>query len=80
MLNNPLSIGFLLLGLIMIIGGIIWVSRLSPSEEDDKKTANNGEKLINVGFGEYDTEGLVMFRGIAAIIVGIIFVVVGFLI
>ena len=80
MLNNPLSIGFLLLGLIMIIGGIIWVSRLSPSEEDDKKTANNGEKLINVGFGEYDTEGLVMFRGIVAIIVGIIFVVVGFLI
>lgn len=80
MLNNPLSIGFLLLGLIMIIGGIIWISKLSPSEKDDKKTANNGEKLINVGFGEYNTEGLVMFRGIAAIIVGIIFVVVGFLI
>jgi len=80
MLNSPLSIGFLLLGLITIIGGIIWISRLSHSEEDAKKTANDGEKLINVGFGEYNTEGLVMFRGIAAIIIGIIFVVVGFLI
>ena len=79
-MNNPLSIGFLLLGLIMIIGGIIWISRLSPSEEDDKKPANNDEKLINVGFGEYNTEGLIMFRGIAAIIVGIIFLVVGILI
>jgi len=79
-MNNPLSIGFLLLGLIMIIGGIIWISRLSPSEEDDKKRANDDEKLINVGFGEYDTEGLVMFRGIAAIIVGIIFLAVGILI
>jgi len=79
-MNNPLSIGFLLLGLIMIIGGIIWISRLSPSEEDDKKRANDDEKLINVGFGEYDTEGLVMFRGIVAIIVGIIFLVVGILI
>jgi hypothetical protein len=80
MLNNPLSIGFLLLGLIMIIGGIIWISKLSRSEEDDEKTTDNGEKLINVGFGEYDTEGLVMFRVIAAIIVGIILVVAGFLI
>jgi hypothetical protein len=80
MLNNPLSIGFILLGLITIIGGIIWISRLSSSEEDAKKTASDGEKLVNVGFGEYDTEGLVRFRGIAAIIVGIIFVVVGFLI
>jgi uncharacterized membrane protein HdeD (DUF308 family) len=79
-MNNPLSIGFLLLGLIMIIGGIIWISRLSLSEEDDKKPANDDEKLINVGFGEYNTEGLVMFRGIAAIIVGIIFLVVGILI
>ena len=79
-MNIPLSIGFLLLGLIMIIGGIIWISRLSPSEEDDKKRANDDEKLINVGFGEYDTEGLVMFRGIVAIIVGIIFLVVGILI
>ena len=79
-MNIPLSIGFLLLGLIMIIGGIIWISRLSPSEEDDKKRANDDEKLINVGFGEYDTEGLVMFRGIAAIIVGIIFLAVGILI
>jgi hypothetical protein len=80
MLNSPLSIGFLLLGLIMVIGGIIWISKLSPSEEDDEKTADNGEKLINVGFGEYNTEGLVMFRGIIAIIAGIILVVVGFLI
>jgi hypothetical protein len=80
MLNNPLSIGFLLLGLIMIMGGIIWISKLSRSEEDDEKTTDNGEKLINVGFGEYDTEGLVMFRVIAAIIVGIILVVAGFLI
>jgi hypothetical protein len=79
-MNNPLSIGFLLLGLIMIIGGIIWISRLSLSEEDDKKPANDDEKLINVGFGEYNTEGLVMFRGIPAIIVGIIFLVVGILI
>jgi len=79
-MNNPLSIGFLLLGLIMIIGGIIWISRVSPSEEDDKKRANDDEKLINVGFGEYDTEGLVMFRGIAAIIAGIIFLAVGILI
>jgi hypothetical protein len=80
MLNNPLSIGFLLLGLIMIIGGIIWISKLSRSEEDDEKTTDNGEKLINVGFGEYDTEGLVIFRVIAAIIAGIILVVAGFLI
>jgi uncharacterized membrane protein HdeD (DUF308 family) len=80
MLNSPFSIGFLLLGLIMIIGGIIWISKLSRSEEDDEKTTDNGERLVNVGFGEHDTEGLVMFRGIAAIIVGIILVVAGFLI
>ena len=80
MLNNPVSIGFLLLGLIAIIGGIIWISKLSRSEWDDEKTTDNGERLINVGWGDYNTEGLVMFRGIAAIIVGIILVVAGFLI
>lgn len=80
MLNSPLSIGFLLLGVIMIVGGIVWVLRLSSSEKENEKTTDDGEKLVNVGFGEYDTEGLVMFRGIVAIIVGIIFVVVGFLI
>jgi vacuolar-type H+-ATPase subunit I/STV1 len=80
MLNNPFSIGFILLGLIMITGGIIWISKLSHSEGDDEKTTDNGERLINVGFGEYDTEGLVVFRIIAAIIIGIILVVAGFLI
>jgi hypothetical protein len=77
--NGPYSIGFLALGLIMIVGGIIWISRLSQPEENDKKTADD-EKLINVGFGEYDTQGLVAFRGIAAIVVGAIFVLVGILI
>jgi hypothetical protein len=77
--NGPYSIGFLALGLIMIVGGIVWISRLSQSEENDKKTADD-EKLINVGFGEYDTQGLVAFRGIAAIVVGAIFVLVGILI
>jgi len=80
MLNNPYSVGFLFLGSIMIIGGVIWISRLSPSEDGDERTTGDGERLINVGFGEYDTEGLVRFRGIAAIIIGIILVAVGFLV
>jgi hypothetical protein len=77
--NTPLSVGFLILGSIAIIGGIIWISRLSRSKEDDERTTEDGDRLISVGFGEYDTEGLVMFRGIVAITIGIIFVVVGIL-
>jgi len=77
--NGPFSIGFLVLGLIMIVGGLVWISRLSQSEENDKKTADD-EKLISVGLGEYETQGLVAFRGIAAIVVGAIFVLVGILI
>ena len=77
--NTPLSFGFLILGLATVIGGIIWISRLSSSEEDDAKTAENGDRLISVGFGEYETEGLVMFRGVAAIILGIVLVVIGIL-
>lgn len=78
-MNGPFSIGFLVLGLIMIVGGLVWISRLSQSEENDKKTADD-EKLISVGLGEYETQGLVAFRGIAAIVVGAIFVLVGILI
>lgn len=78
-MNTPLSFGFLILGLGTIIGGIIWIARLSSSEEDDNKTARNGDRLISVGFGEYDTEGLVLFRGVVAIILGTIFVVIGIL-
>jgi hypothetical protein len=77
--NTPLSVGFLILGLATIIGGIIWIARLSSSEEDDNKTAKNGDRLISVGFGEYDTEGLVIFRGVVAILLGTIFVVIGIL-
>jgi hypothetical protein len=77
--NTPLSFGFLILGLATIIGGIIWIARLSSSEEDDNKTAKNGESLISVGFGEYDTEGLVIFRGVVAIILGMVSVVIGIL-
>ena len=78
-MNSPFSVALFAFGLIMIVGGIIWLLRLSQSEEDDKKTADD-EKLINVGFGKYDTEGLVAFRGITAIVVGAIFIVVGILI
>jgi hypothetical protein len=77
--NTPLSFGFLILGLATIIGGIIWIARLSGSEEDDNKTVKNGESLISVGFGEYDTEGLVIFRGVVAIILGMVSVVIGIL-
>jgi hypothetical protein len=77
--NGPVSLGFLALGLIMIVGGIIWISRLSQSEENEKKT-DDDEKLINVGFGEYNTQGLVAFRGITAIVVGAIFVIAGILV
>jgi uncharacterized membrane protein HdeD (DUF308 family) len=77
--NTPLSFGFLFLGLVAIIAGIIWILRLSSSEEDDNPTTENGDRLISVGFGEYNTEGLVMFRGAVAIILGIIFIVVGIL-
>jgi hypothetical protein len=77
--NTPLSFGFLILGLATIIGGIIWIARLSSSEEDDNKTVKNGESLISVGFGEYDTEGLVIFRGVVAIILGMVSVVIGIL-
>ncbi len=78
-MNTPLSFGFLILGLATIIGGIIWIARLSSSEEDDNKTVKNGESLISVGFGEYDTEGLVIFRGVVAIILGMVSVVIGIL-
>lgn len=78
-MNSPLSVCFLILGLATIIGGIIWIARLSSSEEDDNKTAKNGDRLISVGFGEYDTESLVLFRGVVAIILGIAFVVIGIL-
>jgi len=77
--NTPLSFGFLILGLAAIIGGIIWIARLSSSEEDDNKTVKNGDRLISVGFGEYDTEGLVIFRGVVAIILGMVSVVIGIL-
>jgi hypothetical protein len=77
--NTPLSFGFLILGLATIIGGIIWIARLSSSEEDDNKTVKNGDRLISVGFGEYDTEGLVIFRGVVAIILGMVSVVIGIL-
>jgi hypothetical protein len=77
--NTPLSFGFLILGLATIIGGIIWIARLSSSEEDDNKTVKNGESLISVGFGEYDTEGLVIFRGVVVIILGMVSVVIGIL-
>jgi hypothetical protein len=62
-----------------MIGGIIWIARLSSSEEDDNKSAKNGDRLVSVGFGEYDTEGLVIFRGVVAIILGIVFFVIGIL-
>ncbi len=78
-MNTPLSFGFLILGLATIIGGIIWIARLSSSEEDDNKTVKNGDRLISVGFGEYDTEGLVIFRGVVAIILGMVSVVIGIL-
>jgi hypothetical protein len=77
--NTPLSFGFLILGLVTVIGGIIWIARLSSSEEDDNKTVKNGDRLISVGFGEYDTEGLVIFRGVVAIILGMVSVVIGIL-
>lgn len=78
-MNTPLSFGFLILGLATIIGGIIWIARLSSSEEDDNKTVKNGDRLISVGFDEYDTEGLVIFRGVVAIILGMVSVVIGIL-
>ncbi len=78
-MNTPLSFGFLIPGLATIIGGIIWIARLSSSEEDDNKTVKNGDRLISVGFGEYDTEGLVIFRGVVAIILGMVSVVIGIL-
>jgi len=70
---------FIGLGLIAIVGGIIWIRKLSEPEESDKKTEED-ERLINIGFGEYNTKGLVAFRGITAIVVGVICVIVGILV
>ena len=78
-MNSPISVPFIILGLIAIVGGIVWIWRLSEPEETDQKT-DDDERLIKVGFGEYNTEGLVAIRGIGLIVLGAILVVAGILI
>lgn len=79
-MNNPLSIPFVLLGFILIIGGIFWILRLFLSEDDDDRRSDDDERLISRGCGEYDTEGLVLFDALVAIILGIVSIVTGILI
>jgi hypothetical protein len=81
MLNTSLSVGFFVLGLAMIMGGIVFlIFKLSRSEwDDDEITTEDGDRLIRVGFGEYNTEGMVMFRGVVVIVIGIILVIIGIL-
>jgi uncharacterized membrane protein HdeD (DUF308 family) len=81
MLNTSLSIPSFVVGLVIIMGGIVFlIFRLSRSEwDDDEITTQDGDRLIRVGFGTYETEGMVMFEGMVAIIIGIIFVIIGIL-
>jgi len=70
---------FLFLGIIVIVGGIIWISRLSRSDEEEEVKTADGERLVNLGLGEYNTESLAMLKGILVIIIGLILVVNGIL-
>ena len=72
------NLPFLFLGIVAIVGGIIWISTLSHTEENDRKTTDDG-KPVDVGLGEYNTESLVMFRGIIAVVMGLILVAIGIL-
>jgi hypothetical protein len=64
------------LGLISVVGGGYWMWRLSHPQENEGKTEDD-ERLINVGLGEYQTENLVAFRGIVAILLGVILIIIG---
>jgi len=77
-MSGPYSLFLALLGLIVMVGGLIWLWRLSHPEESDKETTD-GDRLIHAGFGEYNTEGMVSFRGIALLVFGIVLILVGFI-
>lgn len=67
---------FIILGIVLVIGGFYWVSRCFQPEENNRKT-DDDERLIHVGLGEYQTENLVAFRAILAILFGVVFILIG---
>lgn len=80
MMNPPAFFGFLFVGVISIIVGVVWILRLFLSNGDEDTPINaDDDRLINIGFGQYKTERLVLWRGIMALIVGIILIVLGIL-
>jgi len=71
---------FIILGFVLIFGGFYWLWRASgPPEESDGKTEDD-ERLINVGWGQYQTENVVEWRGIVAVLGGCLFIVIGIVI
>jgi hypothetical protein len=79
MADISVKLGFISLGVFMILIGVVWLRRSFSLDEDDADDEEDDDHsgLVHIGFGTYQTPDMCFLAAIVSFLVGSILILIG---